>query len=316
MEEPSYDVVIIGGGVTGLAAAIYAGRFQMKTAVIAEKKGGTIVNTNDIANYPGFRQITGIGLADRVEEHAKDYNIEIIEKSVTKVTRCREGCLKVFTGEDHYHTRTVIFATGTEWQTLNVPGEKKFTSLGVHYCALCDGPLYRDKTLAIVGGSDSATKEALLLAEYAKKVYIIYRRDKIRAEPINVKRVEDNPKIEIIPNTTVTEVKGDKMVVAVMLDKEYNGSKELKLDGLFVAIGHIALSGLAKGIGVELNEKGEIKIDRNSRTNVKMVYAAGDVADNPFKQAITGVAEGVTAAYSAYNDIDSTAAICWCDEEE
>jgi thioredoxin reductase (NADPH) len=316
MEEPNYDVVIIGGGVTGMGAAVYAGRFQMKTAVVTGEKGGTIVNTDDVANYPGFKQISGLDLAEKVEEHAKEYDIELVEKKVTKITRCKEGCLKVYTGEDHLHTRSIIFATGTTWRKLGVPGEEDFAKRGVHYCALCDGPLYRDKTLAIVGGSDSAAKEALLLAEYAKRVYVIYRRDRIHAEPINVKRVEDNPRIEVIPNTNVLEIKGDKTVDSVTLDTDYKGSRQLKLDGLFVAVGHTALSGLAKDIGVELNEKGEIKIDQLSRTNVKMVYAAGDVADTPFKQAITGVAEGVKAAYAAYTDIDPSAAICWCDDNE
>src|SRR3989338_11489489 len=182
MAENMYDLVIIGGGVAGLGAALYAGRFQMKTALIAENLGGTIVLTNDIANYPGFRQITGMDLAGKLEEHVKDYAVKIVESKATKIEKCKEGCFKVFTGKERYHTKTIIFATGTEWRKLNVPVEKEFTGKGVHYCALCDGAFYKGKTIAVVGGSDSAAKEALLLTEYGKKVYIIYRKEKIRAE--------------------------------------------------------------------------------------------------------------------------------------
>ncbi|MFH1586534.1 MAG: FAD-dependent oxidoreductase [Candidatus Diapherotrites archaeon] len=300
MGEEMYDTVIIGGGVSGLGAAIYAGRLNMKTAVVAEQMGGTIILTNDVSNYPGFKQIDGLGLANKIKEHAKDYGAEIIDKKVTKIEKCGDGCFKVFTKDDFLHTKTVIFATGTEWKKMNVPGEKEFSGNGVHYCGLCDGALYKGKVLGIVGGGDSAAKEALLLAEYGKKVYLIFRKDKIRAEPINLKRVTENEKIELIPKTNVVEIKGDKSVNGVVLDKPYNGSKEFKLGAVFIDIGHIPLSDLAKEIGVEINEKGEVKIDRESRTNVEGFFAAGDVADNVFKQAITGVAEGVVAAHSVY----------------
>lgn len=316
MKEELYDLIVIGGGVAALGAAIYAGRFEMRTAVIAEKLGGTIILTDEIANYPGFNKITGLDLADRIQNHVKDYNVEIVEKKVIRIEKCEEGCFKAFVDGKHYHTKTIIFATGTEWLKLKVPGEEEFTSKGVHYCALCDGPVYNGKVLGIVGGSDSAAKEALLLAKYAKKVYIIYRKEKIRAEPINLRKVINNDKIEIINNTNVVEIRGDKFVNSVVFDKPYNEDKEFKLDGLFINIGHIPLSELAKQAGVELNEKNEIKIDREAKTNVQGVYAAGDVADNKFKQAITGVAEGVTAAYSAYHYVNEGSMIRIKDDEE
>ena len=160
--------------------------------------------------------------------------------------------------------------------------------------------MYKNKTIGVVGGSDSAAKEALLLSEYGSKVYIIYRGEKIRPEPVNMTRVMNNRKIEIINNTNVKEIKGNKFVSHVVLDKPYKGKKELPLDALFVEIGHIPLSELAKKVGVKLNE---IIIDRMARTSVPGIYAAGDVADTEFKQAITGVAEGVSAAYSAYKHL-------------
>jgi thioredoxin reductase (NADPH) len=295
-----YDVIIIGSGVAGLGAAIYCGRFQLKTLVIGEKPGGTIVLTDDIANYPGFKKITGIELTEKILEHAKDYEIDIDSDRVDSVTKKAEGFL-VKTTKSEYVGLSLILATGTEWRKLNVPGEKEFTGRGVHYCALCDGTFYKNAVVAVVGGSDSAAKEALLLTQYCKKVYIIYRGEKIRPEPINMKRVLANPKIEIINNANVKEIKGDKFVKSVLLDRDFAGSHDLALDGVFVDIGHIPLSSLAEQIGVALTSKKEIIIDQDSRTNIPGFFAAGDVCNNSFKQAITGVAEGVKAANSAYN---------------
>jgi len=309
-----YDTIIIGGGISALGAAVYCGRFQLKTLIIGEKVGGTIILTDDISNYPGFKKITGMDLFENIKKHAKDYDIEIVEKKATRVEKCKD-CFKVSTNEKTYSTKTIIFATGTEWRKLNVPGEKEFENKGVHYCALCDGPVYKDKVIGVVGGSDSAAKEALLLAEYGKKVYIIYRKEKIRAEPINLKRVEANKKIEIINNTNVKEIKGDKFVNKIILDKPFKGSKELNLDALFIEIGHIPISDLAKSISVKTNEKNEIMIDKDSKTNVKGVFAAGDVVNSKFKQAITGVAEGVIAAYNVYQYINNELPVCGCSED-
>lgn len=165
-------------------------------------------------------------------------------------------------------------------------------------------PLFKNKIVCVVGGSDSAAKDALVLAEHAKKVYIIYRGEKIRPEPINLQRVGQNNKIEIVNKANVIEIKGDKSVKSVVLDREYKGSRELEMQGVFVAIGHIVLSEVAEKLGVKVNEKREIVINhKTSETNIPGVFAAGDVADKPFKQAITGVAEGCTAAYSAYEYI-------------
>ena len=169
----------------------------------------------------------------------------------------------------------------------------------------CDGPLFKGKVLGVVGGSDSAAKEALLLSEYGSKVYVIYRGDQIHPEPINMRRVEENEKIEVIPNTNVVEIKGDKFITHAVLDRPWGGSKSFELGGLFIEIGHLPQSALAKKLGVKLNQKGEIIIDRLSRTNVPGVYAAGDVADMEWKQAITGAAEGCVAAYSAYEYISA-----------
>lgn len=316
MSIPEYDVVIIGSGVSGLAAAIYAGRFQLKTVVIGDKPGGTIVLTNDIANYPGFSQISGLDLSDKIKAHADDYGIEYVDEKVQRIKKCSEGCFRVYTKNKEFHTKTIILATGTEWKKLGVPGEKQYSGKGVHYCAFCDGPFYQDKIVAVVGGSDSAAKEALLLTQFAKKVYVFVRGDKLRAEPVNLTRVAKNKKIEIITNTRITEIHGAEFANTIKLSKAYKNKKEFKIDALFVEIGHIPLSDLAKTLGVKINEKDEVIIDRESRTNIPGFYAAGDVADTVFKQAITGVAEGVHAAYSAYHYINTTELICLSNDEE
>ncbi len=310
-----YDIIIIGGGIAALSAALYAGRFQLKTLVLAEKLGGTILLTDDISNYPGFKKISGMDLFEKIKEQAQGYGIGLMEEKVEKVKKDTDF-FNISTNEKTYKAKTIIFATGTEWRKLNVPGEKEFANRGVHYCALCDGALYKDKIIAVVGGSDSAAKEALLLAEYGKKVYIIYRKEKIRAEPINLRKVEQTKKIKIISNTNVREIKGDKFVKSIFIDKPYKGSKELKLDALFIEIGHIPLSDLAKQIGIKTNQKGEIITNKEtSATNIKGVYACGDVADNRFKQAITGVAEGVIAAYNVYQYINNELPVCGCSDD-
>ena len=294
-----YDLVIIGGGVAAFAGAIYAGRFQLKTLLIGEKVGGTLLLTDDIANYPGFKKITGLDLFRKIKEHAQDYDIEILEKRAESVEK-QAGGFEVSTKDKKLKTKTVIIATGTHLRRLGVPGEEEFANRGVHYCALCDGVFYKNKTIGVVGGSDSAATEALLLTEYAKKVFIIYRKEKIRAEPVNAKRVDQNEKIEIINNTNVTEIKGDQFLHSVVLDNPYKGSTELKLDALFVQVGQIPLSDLAASAGAKINEKKEIIINRDSETNIPGLFACGDVVDSKFKQAITGVAQAVTAAHTAY----------------
>lgn len=306
----SYDFGIIGAGGTGLAAAMYGARLGLKTIVFGSSHGsempigGVITTTNVVENYPGFIRLTGQELADKIREHAQSYDLVTIKEERVSDVKKEKNTFIIKTETDTYTVKTVLFATGTKWRKLTVPGAEKLENKGVAYCALCDAPLYRNKIVAVVGGADTAAKDALVLANHAKKVYIIYRGEEIRPEPINKTRVLENKKIEVITKTNVLQVNGTDFVESVTLDKAYKGSKELALEGLFVAIGHDILSDLAKPLGVKLNEKREIVIDhKTSETNVPGVYAAGDVADKPFKQAITGVAEGCTAAYSAYEYI-------------
>jgi len=301
-KEKIYDTIIIGGGCAGLAAAMYCGRFEMKTLLLGEIIGGTIITTDIVENYPGFIRLTGIELAEKLKEHAKSYpSVEMKEEKVEDVVYGKDtDSFHLITARNNYRSKTIIFATGTEIKKLNVPGEREFANRGVHYCALCDGAFFKDKIIGVVGGSDSSAKEALLLTQFGRKVYIIYRGENIRPEPINYKRVMENKKIEIIYRTNVVEIKGNKVVTHVVLDNPYKGSTELRLDAMFVEIGHIPLTNMANKLGVNLNNRGEIIINRESKTNLRGVFAAGDCVDTKFKQAITGVGEAVSASYSAY----------------
>jgi len=307
-----YDLVIIGSGVTGYGAAMYAARLELSVAVIGDVDGGTITLTDDVANYPGFKQLTGTELANQIKNHAEAYPVYIETGTVTDVIKDEQNFFYVITDKKTYLAKSVLFASGMKERELEVPGHDELRNKGVSYCALCDAPLFKDKVVSVVGGSDSAAKEALLLAKYCSKVYLIYRKAKIRPEPINARRIEKESKVEVITNTNVTEILGTDKVTGVKLDNPYNGSDHLAMDGIFIAIGGIPYSQLAVQLGVEVNEKNEIIIDRSSRTNIPGIFAAGDVVDTEFKQAITGVAEGVHAAYQAYRYVNETEFVISC----
>ncbi len=305
-----YDFLIIGAGGTGMAAAMYAARMNLKTLILGASSGaelpigGIITLTDVVENYPGYIHLTGTELAKKLEEHAKSYpQVSIKEDKVVDIVKDGQFFL-VKTEEGHAYTAAaLLFATGAKWRELTMKGADTFKNRGVHYCALCDGPVYSGKNVCVIGGSDSAAKEALFLAQHAKKVYIIYRGEQIRPEPHNSKLIAKEQKIVVVNKTNVVEIKGDKFMKSVVLDNPFNGQKELSMDGVFGAIGHIPLSDLAGKIGVALNGKKEIRINRDSSTSLPGVFAAGDVVDSGFKQLITGVAEGVIASHSAFEYI-------------
>ncbi len=296
------DLIIIGSGSAGLSAAVYARRYLMDTLVIGELTGGLLTTAHLIENWPGIISISGAELMNNIENHAKHLGAEIINDSVISVKKSDKKFI-VKTSSKEYESKAVIIATGTIHRRLGVKGEGEYYGKGVSYCAACDGPLFTNQLVGVVGGSDSAAKEAIVLSEYAKKVYIIYRREKLRAEPITLKRVNkliNEGKIELITNTNVTEIIGDgSRVTGVKLDS----GGELRINGLFIEIGLIPMTDIAKSLGVELNNKGEIIVDMDAKTNINGVFAAGDCTNVSFKQAIIGAAQGVMAAHSAYNYI-------------
>jgi len=273
--EKTYDLIVLGGGPTGIGCAIYAARFAMDVLVIGKIFGGLIATTHIVENYPGITTASGQGLMEMFKEHMNSLQIPYITDEIRSIEQANDHFI-LHSFFQKFKAKSVVIATGSERKKLGVPGEQDFAGRGVSYCATCDGPFYKDKTVCVIGGSDSAAKEALFLSQNVKKVYIIYRGEEIRAEPINKKRVEQNKKIEIIYKTNITEIKGDNTVNSVIFD---NGT-EFEVDGVFIEVGN-----------------------RKSETNLPGIFAAGDVADAPFKQAITGVAEGVIAAFSAFSYI-------------
>ena len=300
MENNEYDLIIVGGGCAGYPAGIYASRFNLKTLVVTKLRGGLITTTHIVENYPGFISLTGQELADNLENHAKANNVEILDDEVASIEKKDNFFyVKVSYAGKELKAKAIVLATGTEHRHLNVPGEKEFFGRGVSYCATCDGGFYKNKVVGIVGGSDSAAKEAMVLAQNSSKVYM-FVRSKLRAEPINIDRIKANPKIEIITGVNVKEIYGDKFVEGVELD---NGER-IELNGVFIAIGMLPQNELAKSLGVELNDRGEIIIDKLSRTNVAGVFAAGDVTNMTWKQGIVAAAEGSVAGYSAFEYID------------
>ncbi|MEK7649191.1 MAG: FAD-dependent oxidoreductase [Patescibacteria group bacterium] len=305
----AYDLAIIGTGAAGLAAALYAGRYKMKTIVFGSDFGGYTSIAGCIENYPGVPNIDGFDLMVNMKSQAVAVGAEVIDEKIETVTQ-QEGGFHLTTAQGKtYDVKTLIIATGTEHKHLGLPNEHELTSKGVHYCAVCDAPMYRDKTIAVVGGGDAAVKGVLLAAEYAKKVYVLVRGTALRAEPINAEQLKAfGDTIEVLFETEVKEIVGPQKFEKIVLSKPYLGSNELQLDGLFIEIGALPRVELAKQLGVELDSAGYIKAHPLMHTSVPGVYSAGDVTNifNGFKQDITAAAMGAVAATSAFQYFKAT----------
>lgn len=291
-----YDVVIIGGGAGGLAAALYSARFMLKTLLIAKDFGGTGNIAHKVDNWIGEPGITGPELMQKFVDHVKSYKVPMVEAEVLAVKKKGKNFV-IVTNKKKFEAKTVIFANGMSHRKLNVSGEKEFAGKGVHYCYTCDLPIFAGKTVAIIGGSDSAALGTIFAEKYAKKIYVIYRGNKLRAEPVSAAKVYNMKKAQVIHNTNIVEIYGDRMVRGLKTDT----GKDIKLDGVFVEIGYIPLSDLAKSLGVKLTEYGFVKVTKNQETNISGIFAAGDISDaTTLKQFITSASEGSIAAQSAY----------------
>jgi len=289
-----YDVAIIGGGPAGITAAIYCARYRLNVILFCDEFGGQVTKTHKIENYPGFSTISGMELSSHFRKQLDYNNIEIIDKQVEGIKKEKE----IFKLNNEIEAKSVILALGMKRRQLNIPGEKEFLGKGVSYCATCDAAFFKDKTVGVIGGNDSAAVAADILSQHASKVSIIYRKAKIRAEPAWIEEMEKNPKIEIIPNTNITEIKGTQMVESVTFDS----GKEFKLDGVFIEIGSVPSTALVTSLGVKADEKGYIIIDCAQKTNVEGVFAAGDITTgcNYMRQIVAAASEGAVAAQSIY----------------
>ncbi len=296
----NYDLIIIGGGPAGLTAAIYAARYKIDFVVLSAEEGGLAATAHKICNFPSHKEISGMELMQRIKQQVEDLGGVILDENATGVKEEGAGFV-VTTGKNVAHTsKKLIIATGTKRKKLNIPGEKEFYGRGVSYCATCDAGFFRDKVVAVIGGSDAALTAALLLSEFAKEVFIIYRKEKFfRGDRMWIEAVEKNNKIKTMFSETVEEIKGDKFVSQIVL----GSGKSLGIDGVFIEIGSEPSSLIFKNLNLKLNEKGYIVTDKTQKTNHKGVYAAGDITDNALKQIVTAAGEGAVAAFSAYKEL-------------
>ncbi|MEY2694489.1 MAG: hypothetical protein RL142_837 [Actinomycetota bacterium] len=297
------EVIIVGSGPAGYTAAIYTARAGLKPLLIASsvEPGGELMKTTEIENFPGFPNgLMGPDLMANMQEQAERFGTEVLFDDVTDVEL--EGAVKVVkTGSgETYEARAVILATGAAYRELGLPREKELSGHGVSWCATCDGFFFREKTIAVVGGGDSAMEEASFLTRFADKVYLIHRRDSFRASKTMVDRVLENPKIEVVYNSAVAEIKGAEKVEGLVLENTVDGSKsDLEVTGLFIAIGSDPRVGLVQG-KLELSDDHFIKVEgRSSKTSIPGVFACGDVIDPTYRQAITAAGSGCVAALDA-----------------
>jgi len=297
------QVIIIGSGPAGFTAAIYAARANLAPLLVAStvEVGGELMNTTDVENFPGFPDgIQGPDLMAKLQAQAEKFGTEVLYDDVTEL-QLDGPVKKVILGSGAVHeAATVIYATGSAYRKLGVDGEERLSGHGVSWCATCDGFFFREKTIAVVGGGDSAMEEATFLTRFASKVYVIHRKDTLRASKIMQERAFANEKIEFIWNSTVDEILGDDAVSGVRLRSTLDDStRELAVDGVFVAIGNDPRTHLVHDI-LQLTDAGTIWVDgRSSRTSVPGVFAAGDVIDPTYRQAATAAGSGVVAALDA-----------------
>ena len=303
------EVIIIGSGPAGYTAAIYCARAGLKPLLIASsvEAGGELMKTTEVENFPGFPEgLQGPELMGNLQAQAERFGTEVLLDDVIEVDL--KGDIKILKtgGGETFEAKTVILSTGAAYRELGLPREKELSGHGVSWCATCDGFFFRERTIAVVGGGDSAMEEATFLTRFAAKVYLIHRRDSFKASKIMVERALNNPKIEVIYNSEVTELLGDPKLIGVTLRDTVNGAtSNLDLDGLFIAIGNDPRVWLVEE-QVELTSEKFIKVDgRSSRTNIPGVFAAGDVIDPTYRQAITAAGSGCVAALDAEHYLQS-----------
>jgi len=292
-----YDLIIIGAGPAGITASVYAGRKKMQLLVISRDIGGQAAWSSDIENYTGYQFITGTDLVAKFEEHMRKYDIALKENETVTEVKKANNIISVKTDKGTYGAKSVIIASGKRSKELGVPGDKEFKNRGLTYCATCDGPLFSDKAVAVIGGGNSALDAALQLIKIAKRVYVINITSALSGDAVMRQKVEGSKIVTILNNTGVTAILGDKFLNGIKIKRE--GKEEtFSVEGVFVEIGLIPNSEFTKDI--EKNQIGEIKINCRNETNIPGIFAAGDVTDVPEKQIIIAAGEGSKAALSAF----------------
>jgi thioredoxin reductase (NADPH) len=305
MTEKNYDIVIVGGGPGGLTAGLYGARAERKTLLIEKYlPGGQIANTEEIEDYPGFERISGAELASKMAEHAKGFGLEVISDEVKEVYTDGDDKIVACASGDTYRCKAVILSTGGSPNKLNVPGEEKLTGRGVSYCAICDGAFFKGEVMAVVGGGDAAVEEAMFLTKFASKVYIIHRRDQLRAQKIIQQRAFKNEKIEFIWDTVVERINGDEKVKSLTLKNVKTAdTSELNVGACFVFIGFIPNSNITRE-EMKKDDGGYIITDYKMETSIPGIYACGDVRSQLVRQITNAVGDGTTAAVAAEKYIE------------
>lgn len=298
-----YDLLIVGAGPAGITASIYASRYKISHLVIGNPFETSLAKAHLIENWPGEKSIAGVDLLEKFSQHAKSLGGVFLHENIVGIVKNGESFMVTTDQNKTYESKTVMLCSGTKERKLNVPGEEEFLGRGVSYCAVCDGAFFKNKTVAVVGGGNSAIMAAIMLSEHANKVYLIHRSCDFRCEAISLEEVKNNSKIEIITGANLKEIKGDRKVQKVLLDIDYNGSSELDLDGVFVEIGLTPNSVLLKDLDVAIDDKGSIMVDAGGKTNVEGLYAAGDVTNgsNGVRQILSAASEGMIATNSVYS---------------
>ncbi len=302
-----YDLIIVGSGPAGMTAGIYAVRREMKTLIIGKEVGGQLIWASEIINYPGFESISSSELIDRFKQQTLKLGVEMKDDEVQHIEKTDEGSFRVFTNRETFEARAVITAIGLSPRRLAVEGEIEFGGKGVSYCANCDGPFFRNKKVAVIGGGNSALDAAEVLSKIASQVYLIHRNDSFKGFNALVTEVEERPNIEIIYDSQVKSIKGSQKVERIIvLNSQTNVEREIELDGVFIEIGRLASTDLVGDL-VERNEKKQIIVSSKCETKTPGLYAAGDVTEGEFKQVTIAIGQATTAALSAYQYLQTKA---------
>ncbi|MFH1714811.1 MAG: FAD-dependent oxidoreductase [Elusimicrobiota bacterium] len=292
-----YDLMIIGGGPAGITASIYAARRKMKFAVISENIGGQTLWTNNVENYTGYQFISGADIAKKFEEHIKQFGINLLSEKVISIEKKSDG-IYIKTNKNEYISKTVLIASGRVPRLLNVPGEKEYANKGVAYCATCDGPLYADQDVAVIGGGNSALDAALQLLPIANKIYLIDTADALRADPVMTEKALSSAKVEVINKAKVEKISGEKFVTGITISSDGGAKRDIAVQGIFIEIGSAPAVDFIKEI--KKNESGELQVNCKCETSVEGIYSAGDATSVPGKQIIVACGEGAKAVIAIF----------------
>ena len=298
----TYDLIIAGGGPAGITAGIYASRQKLNTLLITKNFGGQLARkTVHIKNYPGFGEVSGLELIQKFEKHLRVQHIEIKMGDIENIKKDGDLFLVSMKDGQHFGSKSVLIATGADPRPLSVPGEKEFIGRGVSYCTACDGPVFKDKTIAVVGGGDAGFEAAIFLTNYAKKIYILERSAEVRAKEEIQDEARSTGKIEVLLNATLKKLEGDNFLkAAVFEDSSVSQEKRLEIQGIFVETGSQPATSFIKDL-VDFNEKGEIISGTFGETKTPGLFAAGDVTDIPYKQVVIAAGSGSKAVFAIYN---------------